>query len=119
MTRLVSIGIFFLALFFASPALAIDQAGGVKVGDIVAANGACTKPAVLSLLWGQKSGGTEGFMTALIAAEETGQCLRFQGTIDVQIKEIEHYGVLSDGDNFILGIGNGLWLMMVVDLTGS
>ena len=119
LTYYVHAGIIFLALLFASPAQAIDRAGEIKVGDVITVNGACTRDGIFSILNGQKAGGAEGFRKAINEAEMTGRCIPFRGPIDVEVREIEHYGMLDDGDNFLLSIGNGLWVVHVLETTGS
>ena|SRR3990167_598792 len=109
MTNLVRIGTLFLLLILAAPSWAKTE-----VGDVVAVRGACTKTGVLSLLNGQKTDGMAGFMAAVQRAEEAGMCRQFPQIVMAEVQAVEYFGLLSDGQNYIIDIGGGLWVIDVV-----
>ena len=116
MTKLLLIGILFLSLF-ALPSLASDRVQ--QVGDVITINGACTKDGVLSLLNGQKTGGMAGFRIAVQRAEEAGACRMLPQPVPVRVLEVEYFGLLDDGPNYILRVGAGLWIIDVVRGNGA
>lgn len=111
MTKLLLIGTLFLSLF-ALPSLASDRVQ--KVGDVIIINGACTKDGVLSLLNGQKTGGMAGFRIAVQRAEEAGVCRMLPQSVPVKVLEVEYFGLLEDGQNYIIRVAVDLWILDVV-----
>ena len=68
---------------------------------------------MLSLLEAQKRDGLQGYRLALTIAEANGLCRPFGRAIPAKVEAVEYFGLLSDGHNFMLGVGSDLWVVHV------